>query len=114
MYDCVRTITTIYPSVTLLDAAAASISRFIASDNHNLKYVGVTGLAAIVKVRDCRRCRIFCEVALPESARFALLLLCYRRRDPMLRSAISKFVSYSLSVGSSAFTPVVGFASTWP
>jgi AP-4 complex subunit epsilon-1 len=33
----------------LMDAAATSISRFIRSDSHNLKYVGIRGLAAIVK-----------------------------------------------------------------
>jgi hypothetical protein len=51
VYECVRTVTTIYPDPSLLDLAAAGISRFLSSDNHNLKYVGVTGLAAIVKVR---------------------------------------------------------------
>ena len=49
LYEGVRTVTAIYPNSTLLDSAADSISRFIKSDNHNLKYLGVTGLAAIVK-----------------------------------------------------------------
>lgn len=49
VYECVRTVTWIYPNPTLLDAAASSIGRFIANDNHNLKYLGVTGLASIVK-----------------------------------------------------------------
>jgi AP-4 complex subunit epsilon-1 len=49
VYECVKTITTIYPNTMLMDAAATSISRFIRSDSHNLKYVGIRGLAAIVK-----------------------------------------------------------------
>jgi AP-4 complex subunit epsilon-1 len=50
VYECVRTIVAIYPNTQLLDAAAAAISRFIAQDNHNLKYVGVTGLSLIVQI----------------------------------------------------------------
>ena len=49
VYETVKTITTIYPNPTLLDAAATAISRFIRSDSHNLKYIGIKGLAAIVK-----------------------------------------------------------------
>ena len=49
VYECVRTITCIYPNATLLDAAAEAISRFVSSKSQNLKYFGVTGLAAIVE-----------------------------------------------------------------
>jgi len=40
VYEAVTTVTTIYPNSLLLDAAATSISRFIRSDSHNLKYIG--------------------------------------------------------------------------
>ncbi|KAJ8609184.1 hypothetical protein CTAYLR_008415 [Chrysophaeum taylorii] len=49
VYECVRTITTIYPNTTLLDEAAKSIARFLASENNNLKYLGITGLTHIVE-----------------------------------------------------------------
>lgn len=50
IYECVKCITRIYPGHSLLELASSSISRFISSDNHNLKYLGVTGLAQIVQV----------------------------------------------------------------
>lgn len=49
VYECIRTIVCIYPNTTLLDSAAAAISRFMESKSHNLKYLGVTGLALIVE-----------------------------------------------------------------
>ena len=49
LYECMRTITVIYPNPTLLDATTEAIARFITSQSQNLKYFGVTGLAAIVE-----------------------------------------------------------------
>ena len=49
VYETINTVTTIYPNTTLMDAAASAISRFIRSDSHNLKYIGIKGLASIVK-----------------------------------------------------------------
>ena len=30
--------------------ASATIARFLQSETHNLKYIGITGLASIVKI----------------------------------------------------------------
>lgn len=49
VYEIVKTIAVIYPNPKLLDAAGEAISRFIRSRSHNLKYLGVTGLAMIVE-----------------------------------------------------------------
>lgn len=50
VYQCLKTITYIYPSQSLIDAASITISRFLSSESHNLKYIGITGLASIVKI----------------------------------------------------------------
>lgn len=50
IYECVKTITAIFPDAALLAEAAKCISRFVTSESHNLKYLGVNGLASIVQV----------------------------------------------------------------
>ena len=50
VYQCLKTITYIYPSQSLIDAATNTVARFLSSESHNLKYIGITGLAAIVKI----------------------------------------------------------------
>lgn len=50
VYECVRTVTRIYPNVQLMETAANHISRFVAAENHNLKYLGIKALASIVQV----------------------------------------------------------------
>lgn len=34
----------------MIDSATTTISRFLSSESHNLKYIGITGLAYIVKI----------------------------------------------------------------
>jgi AP-4 complex subunit epsilon-1 len=50
VYECIQTIVSLYPNPRLLDAAAEAIARFMQSRSHNLKYLGVTGLALIVEL----------------------------------------------------------------
>ena len=50
VYQCLKTITMIYPSKALIDLASQTIARFLSSEQHNLKYIGITGLASIVKI----------------------------------------------------------------
>ena len=50
VYQCLKTTTTIYPNSGLIENAAHCISRFLTSENHNLKYTGITGLISIVKI----------------------------------------------------------------
>lgn len=50
IYECVRTITAIYPNISLLEDSAKCTSRFITSENHNLKYLGINALGLIIQV----------------------------------------------------------------
>ncbi|WIA23806.1 hypothetical protein OEZ85_013480 [Tetradesmus obliquus] len=50
VYEAVRTVTDIYPNPQLLAAAAEAVAGLIKSSSHNLKYCGLTALAAITRV----------------------------------------------------------------
>lgn len=50
VYEAVRTVTSIYPDASLIEDAAKCISKFITSENHNLKYLGINALASIVQI----------------------------------------------------------------
>jgi AP-4 complex subunit epsilon-1 len=50
VYQCLKAITTIYPHQPLIDLVSSTIARFLQSETHNLKYIGITGLASIVKI----------------------------------------------------------------
>ena len=50
VYQCLKTITMISPNPALTTLASQTIARFLSSESHNLKYIGITGLASIVKI----------------------------------------------------------------
>ncbi|KAH0879008.1 hypothetical protein HID58_066402 [Brassica napus] len=50
LYECIRCISCIIPSPKLLEAAADAISKFLKSDSHNLKYMGIDGLGRLIKI----------------------------------------------------------------
>jgi AP-4 complex subunit epsilon-1 len=50
VFQSLKTICMIYPSQSLMDTVTTTISRFLSSESHNLKYIGITGLALIVKI----------------------------------------------------------------
>ena len=50
VYQCLLSVSKIYPNPALIESSAQCISRFIGAENHNLKYTGITGLINIVKL----------------------------------------------------------------
>ena len=115
VHECVRIIKVIQPNPTLLDAAAEAISRFITSQSQNLKYFGVTGLAAIVKghpqyatahqlaVIEClesedetlqrRTLNLLYKMTNPNNVQFItekLLQFCKRTTEPFLKADLTK------------------------
>lgn len=48
--ECIFTMASIYPNYKPLEASAKITSRFLKSDNHNLKYMGIDALSRIIKI----------------------------------------------------------------
>lgn len=50
LYECICCVSSIYPSSKLLDAAAEITSKFLKSESHNLKYLGIDALGKLIKI----------------------------------------------------------------
>lgn len=50
VYQCLKTICTIYPNPHLIELASNTISRFLSSDSPNLRCTGINGLALIIQI----------------------------------------------------------------
>ncbi|XP_077212297.1 AP-4 complex subunit epsilon-like [Tasmannia lanceolata] len=50
LYECICCVSSIYPNPKLLDAAAEVTSRFLKSESHNLKYLGIDALGRLIKI----------------------------------------------------------------
>ncbi|KAI4314608.1 hypothetical protein L6164_027496 [Bauhinia variegata] len=50
LYECICCVSSIYPNAKLLEAAADVIARFLKSDSHNLKYMGIDALGRLIKL----------------------------------------------------------------
>ncbi|CUG87244.1 epsilon adaptin, putative [Bodo saltans] len=48
--EAINAITSVYPVPSLIELAADAISKFLASNSSNLKYLGITALSRIVKI----------------------------------------------------------------
>lgn len=106
VFETVITVTSIYPNPVLLDVAATSISRFMRSDSHNLKYMGIKGLAAIVTghpryAADHQMAVIDCLEDPDETLKRQTLDLLFRMTNAVnVEFIVDKLLSYLPSAGS--------------
>jgi len=108
IYECIRTVTTIYPNATLLDEAAKSIARFLASENNNLKYLGITGLAQLVEshpkyAAEHQLAVIECLEDGDETLKRKTLDLLYRMINPVNVEFIADKLIHSLETSTDEF-----------
>ncbi|XP_043708913.1 AP-4 complex subunit epsilon-like isoform X2 [Telopea speciosissima] len=50
LYECICCVSSIHCSPKLLESAAEVTSRFLKSDSHNLKYMGIDALSRLIKI----------------------------------------------------------------
>ncbi|KAH6783531.1 Adaptin family protein [Perilla frutescens var. hirtella] len=50
LYECICCVSSLHPNPKLLEAAADAISKFLKSDSHNLKYLGIDALTRLIKI----------------------------------------------------------------
>ncbi|KAL4565180.1 hypothetical protein LXL04_029265 [Taraxacum kok-saghyz] len=50
LYECICCISSIQPSPKLLETAADSIAKFLKSESHNLKYMGIDALGRLIRI----------------------------------------------------------------
>ncbi|KAL5656351.1 hypothetical protein ACJX0J_035670, partial [Zea mays] len=50
LYECICCISSIFPNPKMLVAAAETTSKFLKSDSHNLKYMGIDALGRLIKI----------------------------------------------------------------
>ncbi|GER57640.1 AP-1 complex subunit gamma-2 [Striga asiatica] len=50
LYECVCCVSSLHPNPKLLEAAADAIAKFLKSDSHNLKYLGIDALGRLIKI----------------------------------------------------------------
>ncbi|XP_042031377.1 AP-4 complex subunit epsilon-like [Salvia splendens] len=50
LYESICCVSSLYPNPKLLEAAADAIAKFLKSDSHNLKYLGIDALTRLIKI----------------------------------------------------------------
>lgn len=50
LYECICCIASLHPNPKLLESAADAIAKFLKSDSHNLKYLGIDALGRLIKL----------------------------------------------------------------
>ncbi|KAK2188547.1 hypothetical protein NP493_129g04034 [Ridgeia piscesae] len=83
IYECMQTITSIYPHPALVDIAAKCVGRFLSAHNINLRYIGLKALTSLVQVNplyaaDHQQTVLDCLTHTHQTVRVKTLELLYR------------------------------------